>query len=151
MKELTKRLAKKYRVILVDEYRTSKLCIGCGNVLKHPKTPFHEKQRKKRRKGEETEEKANHKRQHGVSYCSEKQCIEARRFKDRDVDAAYKIGARFIVKQQSQPLGPWDRNVKADDIANLVAVPFTGLRDMLIKIGGKEANAHSIDTPFTAE
>ena len=69
------------------------------------------------------------KRQRGVSYCDEKQCIRAHRFKNRDVDAAYKIGVRFIAQQESQP---WNQNVKQDDIAGYV--PFSGFRDVLFHL-----------------
>ena len=121
VKEFTKRLAKKYRVILVNEFCTSlKLWISCRAVLQHPKHPKHEK--KKKKKGEK--EKILGGRQYGVSYCDKKQCIEAHRMINRDIDAAFKIGARFLAQ-----LGPFGRDVKANDIE--CWFPFPRLRAMI--------------------
>ena len=96
-----KELAKRLPVILVSEYRTSKLCLMCGSVLKHP----------------------NHGAIYSISYC-EKQ-TEARRLLARDVDAARKIGARFIACQRGLPLGPWEQG------APIPVHPCTVLKDVL--------------------
>jgi transposase len=79
--KLRKLLAQKYPVVLVDEYRTTKLCIGCGYVLKHPKS-----------------RKDSTKTLDGISFCENDQCRLRRLYLSRDKDAAIKIGMRFIAQ-----------------------------------------------------
>lgn len=81
--KLKRLLAKEYPVICVNEFRTSKLCMECGLPMEHP------------RKGQI----------HALSYCAS--TMHARVVKDRDVDAAEKIGYRFLCQLLRKPLGPW--------------------------------------------
>jgi transposase len=87
-------LAKRVPVIHVDEYRTSKCCWECGKVLLHPLCGS----------------------VNAVSYCSE---TDHHRMLNRDVDAARKIGYRFLLRLQhggddsEAVLGAWSRQVKA--------------------------------------
>ena len=78
VKEVTRRLAKRYAVILSSEFRTTKLCLKCGREL--------------------------HVHKHGVVYCKQQTHCN---MLNRDISAAIKIGARFIAKQRNLPLGPW--------------------------------------------
>jgi len=73
-------LARNYPMICVDEYCTSKLCLECGQPLSHP------------RKG----------KMHATSYCAE---TSHRRLLNRDVDAARKIGYRFLCQLKGDDLG----------------------------------------------
>ena len=94
--KLRRLLSKRQPVIGVDEFRTSKCCLQCGKVLKHP------------RKGKMT----------AVSYCSE---TDHHCFMDRDVDAARKIGYRFLCQLQHgkndvTTLGSWSREYEKKDL-----------------------------------
>ena len=81
--EIQQRLAKRCRVIKCSEFRTSKLCLDCGRP-----NGFHN---------------------HGTTYCKH-QCH--RRVENRDVAAAWKIGARYLAVKAKRGLGPWDQSVK---------------------------------------
>lgn len=98
VKELRMRLARKYTVVECSEYRTSKLCLECGGVVKTY--------------------------QHGVSYCPQQ---SHHRMLNRDVSAAFKIGALYLAQQQQRPLGPWERN----SVLHAEQLPSTVLRDTL--------------------
>ena len=74
-------------VVECSEFRTSKLCLECGR-----KAEFYN---------------------HGVTYCTQQ---SHHRMKNRDVTAAYKIGARFLAAKRGLDLGPWSRSVRADAI-----------------------------------
>ena len=95
--ELRKRLANKLAIVQCSEFRTSKLCLECGHVAKF----YH----------------------HGVTYCSQQ---SHHRMQNRDVSAAYKIGARYLAAQQGLDLGPWSRSVSVDDME-----PSMVLKDVL--------------------
>ena len=85
--ELMKRLAEKMAVIQCSEFRTSKLCLKCGRVAKF----YH----------------------HGVTYCTQQSHY---RMENRDVAAAFKIGARYLATKQGVDLGPWSRSVRVADM-----------------------------------
>jgi hypothetical protein len=100
---LRRLLARRFAVIHVDEFRTSKCCWECGKVLCHP----------------------NRGRMHGVSYCTE---TDHHRMLNRDTDAARKIGYRFLQQLRgNKNLGPWDRSVKAKDLKLCVSRVFYNL------------------------
>jgi hypothetical protein len=84
--ELRKRLAKEMVVIDCSEFRTSKLCLDCGRIAKFPK------------KG----------KMYGVTYCSGSE-RDHHRMANRDVVAAFKIGARYLATKRGTDLGPWKR------------------------------------------
>jgi len=90
--KLKRLLAKKLPVICADAFRTTKLCLHCGQELKHPP-------RKRPQKGEI----------YGVSYCTE---TDHHRMVNRDVDAAQKIGYRFLAQLKGRDIGPWARECK---------------------------------------
>jgi hypothetical protein len=101
--ELKRRLAEKMVVVECDEYRTSKLCLDCGREAKFP---FH-----------------------GVTYCSQQ---SHHRMQNRDVAAAFKIGARYLAATRGTDpthLGPWSRSVRCDDMQQMQ--PCTLLKDAL--------------------
>jgi len=77
-------LSKRFPVIVVDEFRTSRLCFECGKVLQHPKCG----------------------KVHSVSYCAE---TTHHRMLNRDMDASRKIGVRFLCQLTPSDLGPWCR------------------------------------------
>ena len=94
--KLRRLLSKRVPVIGVNEFRTSKCCLKCGKVLKHPQ------------KGQMT----------AVSYCSE---TDHHCMLDRDVDAAQKIGYRFLCQLETglsdaKTLGSWSYDVKGDTL-----------------------------------
>lgn len=78
VKKISRLLGKRYAVIITSEYRTTKLCLKCGREL--------------------------HVHKHGVVYCKQQSHCN---MLNRDISAAIKIGARFIVKYCNLPLGPW--------------------------------------------
>ena len=80
--EIKRRLAKVFPVVSCDEFRTSKLCLECGREAQ-----FY---------------------YHGVTYCNQQ---DHRRMQNRDVAAAFKIGARYLAGQRGYDLGPWSRGV----------------------------------------
>ena len=95
--EIKKRLGKKMAVVDCSEFRTSKLCLDCGREAK-----FHN---------------------HGVTYCAQQ---SHHRMANRDVVAAYKIGARYLAVKQGLDLGPWSRSVLKNALE-----PSTVLREVL--------------------
>jgi len=78
VKKISRLLGKRYAVIIVSEFRTTKLCLKCGREL--------------------------HVHKHGVVYCRQQSHCN---MLNRDISAAIKIGARFIAKFCNIPLGPW--------------------------------------------
>lgn len=95
--KLKRLLARRFPVICVDEFRTSKLCLDCGKVLKHPK----DGEKLIGRNG-----RLYQRYMHGVSYCTD---TEHHRMLNRDVDAAQKISCRFLCQLKGLDLGPWRR------------------------------------------
>ena len=91
--ELRNRLAKEMVVIDCSEFRTSKLCLHCGRIAKFPK------------KG----------KLFGVTYCSA-QGRDHHRMANRDVEAAFKIGARYLATKCGIDLGPWKRSTRLSDL-----------------------------------
>jgi transposase len=89
-------LAKKVPVVVVDEYRTTKLCRECGSVLEHPKFTCY--------KG-------------ALSRCLSQSCPSYKQLKNRDQDAAAKIGVRFARQLRGLSLGSWDTNAPAEELA----------------------------------
>lgn len=88
---LKRRLAQEFPVICCSEFRTSKLCSECGQVLDHPKrwnaaTVFRTSV-------------------NGVSFCHNTD--HKHRTLNRDADAARKIGYRFLMQLFKQDIGPW--------------------------------------------
>ena len=115
--ELRRRLAEQLVVIDCDEYRTSKLCLDCGRKVK---TPIRQQTGKKI---------------YGISYCSDRKLYRIarhekhhRRMEDRDVPAAFKIGARYLAQKRDCDLGPWKRGAIVDDQPTIA---YTVLRDVL--------------------
>lgn len=92
VKEICQRLAKRFAVIQVSEFRTSKCCIKCGGLMSHPQN----KQTKQLIQG--------------VSFCNNQ--FHDFHVVNRDTDAAYKIGARFLAKQGGNDLGTFDTQIK---------------------------------------
>ena len=117
-------LAKRVPIIHVDEFRTSKCCWECGKVLLHPL----------------------HGSVNAVSYCSE---TDHHRMLNRDVDAARKIGYRFLLRLQNggddseEALGAWSRQVEAEDLnkkkypqlSNFANANFQSLKRAPIALG----------------
>lgn len=88
VKEVRRRLSKKYTVIGGDEYNTSARCLGCGERAK-----FYN---------------------HGVTYCSNNLHDHRHRMWNRDSIAAYKIGARWLAGKAGDNLGPWATGSRKD-------------------------------------
>ena len=83
MKEIQQRLSKRVLVVAVSEFRTSKCCRGCGSVLRHPN-------------GDDR-----------TSCCETKNGRDAtwdicKGQRNRDLDAACKIGARFLAVKKGK-------------------------------------------------
>jgi len=55
-------------------------------------------------------------------------CPQHRETVNRDVDAAMKIGFRFMVKMERQPLGVWDESVPAAKLKDPALNDTTFLR-----------------------
>jgi hypothetical protein len=123
VKELTRRLAKRYAVILCSEFRTTKLCHFCGRVLSHPTRHVSQG----RYQAETT--------MHGLSYCPHRGPNSHQHMQGRDRMAAYNIGALFLATQLGEDLGPWQRgDTKAlDDAAQ--AAGSCVLRQVLLGRG----------------
>jgi hypothetical protein len=117
--ELRRRLAEQMVVIDCDEYRTSKLCLDCGRVAKTPK--------KKSDGGIMYD-------MYGVTYCSDRRLHSTvdrprhHRMEDRDIAAAFKIGARYLATKRYLDLGPWKRGSVLNDRPRRI---HTVLRDVL--------------------
>ena len=100
--KIRKLLAKRFPVIHVSEFRTSMCCWQCGKRMLHPSRG----------------------KMHAVSYCSD---AGHRHMYNRDVDAACKIGYRFLKLLHSgksdsvEVLGPWSYKFKAEDLDGSVA------------------------------
>ena len=99
--EIKKRLSKQMAVIECSEFRTSKCCLECGREA----------------------ELFNYR----VAYCTDPR---HHRMANRDVVAAKKIGARYLVKKKGLNLGPWCRSVSADAVRRGTHAS-TVLRDVL--------------------
>ena len=102
VKELRKRLAKRYPVIVASEYRTSMLCHYCGQEVAHP-TRRHDVLKTKSDKSKKLLYKAGS-TMYGVSYCHNR---SHHHMQGRDRMAAFNIGARFLARQLELDLGPW--------------------------------------------
>jgi hypothetical protein len=89
--EIQRRMAKQCRVVEVCEFRTSRLCLRCGRCAKFYK--------------------------HGVTFCNQQ---EHHRMENRDVVAAFKIGAKYLAKRAGKDLGPWARGSTVDDETHTV-------------------------------
>jgi hypothetical protein len=104
VKEIQKRLSKRVLVIAVSEFRTSKCCRGCGSVLLHPNNDDR------------------------TSYCKTDKSKETwnicRGQRNRDLDAAWKIGARFLALKTGRELGAFDENLHADNIPSASKPPL---------------------------
>src|SRR3989338_2742904 len=99
VKEIQQRLSKRVLVVAVSEFRTSKCCRGCGSVLRHPN-------------GDDR-----------TSYCETKKGRDAtldicKGQRNRDVDAAWKIGARFLAVKTGKELDAFNKEVPADRISD---------------------------------
>jgi transposase len=79
-------MAKECRVVEVCEFRTSRLCLHCGRCAKFYK--------------------------HGVTFCNQQ---EHHHMENRDVVAAFKIGAKYLAKRAEKDLGPWTSGRAVDD------------------------------------
>ena len=114
--ELRRRLAEELVVIDCDEHRTSQLCLDCGRKVK---TPIRHQTRKQI---------------YGISYCSDRKLYRTisekhhRRIEDRDIPAAFKIGARYLAQKRHHDLGPWKRGAIVEDQPTRA---YTVLRDVL--------------------
>ena len=106
--ELQKRLAKEVALVQCSEFRTSKLCLQCGREAK-----FYN---------------------HGVTYCAQQ---SHHRMKNRDVIAAYKIGARYLAGKQGLDLGPWSRSIGVDAMQ-----PSRVLREILTLYQNEALTSH---------
>jgi transposase len=91
VKEIAKNLAKHVVVIKASEYRTSKCCGHCGSVLT---------------------QLGNRK-----SFCTQKHYGCRGGHKHRDIDAAWKIGARLIASAQGKELGAFDPKFHASELS----------------------------------
>ena len=94
-------MAKEMVVIDCSEFCTAKLCLDCGRIAKFPKNG----------------------KMYGVTYCSEGL---HHRMANRDVVAAFKIGARYLATKRGDDLGPWKRGTLSNDLQ-----PSTVLRRVL--------------------
>jgi hypothetical protein len=72
-------LAKQAAVLVVSEFRTTKLCGFCGCAMAHPR-------------------KTNGRLDHGTVYCPDPACFSGGRFLNRDVAASSNIVERFITE-----------------------------------------------------
>ena len=101
-------LSKRFPLIHVSEFRTSTCCFHCGKVLCHPKLrpPKEPKDGAKRSKNRVM---------HGVSYCTE---TDHHSMLNRDVDAARKIGYRFLcqLSEGVEKLGHWNPKFRKEDL-----------------------------------
>jgi hypothetical protein len=84
--ETRKRLARKCTLVVCSEFRTSMCCGECGRKLQHPRHPL---------TGQIDQSQ---------SFCRQPNHSA---MVDRDLDAARKIGCRFIRQQRGEGLGPW--------------------------------------------
>jgi hypothetical protein len=93
-------------VIGASEFRTSAVCRCCGWILKHPKVQIND------------QIKDNYR----ISFCTKEGCPERNLHRQRDYDAAWKIGGLFIAqKSQKSPesafdLGSFDKSVAYESI-----------------------------------
>jgi hypothetical protein len=91
VKEIAKELAKYAVVIGADEFRTSKCCHHCGSVLSQNTATR-------------------------VSRCTVRQFQCRGNHLCRDIDAAWKIGARFLAGVLNEELGAFDRRIKSENL-----------------------------------
>jgi len=115
---LRRLLAKRFAVIHVDEFRTSKCCWECGRVMHHPKLG----------------------KMHGVSYCTE---TDHHRMLNRDTDAARKIGYRFLEQLRgNQDLGHWSRSFEVERLNEGTCNVFSNLANQrfLLDLGDQGSN-----------
>jgi hypothetical protein len=126
VKELRKRFARRFAVIVVSEYRTSANCIYCGAQLQHPVR--HHDVFKKGREGPLYRKDSV---MHGVSFCRHEDNDSHHHMQGRDRMAAYSIGARFVAQQRGLDLGPWKPGAptSADEAGGWA--PSTVLLDVL--------------------
>ncbi len=122
VKEIQQRLSKRVLVVAVSEFRTSKCCRGCGSVLRHPN-------------GDDR-----------TSYCETKKGRDAtwdicKGQRNRDLDAAWKIGARFLAVKTGKELGAFNKEVPADRISH-VTTPQPMLCEA-VSAYRQQARAHS--------
>lgn len=85
-------VARRFPVVTVDEFRTTKLCFDCGRPLSHPRR--------------------HHRPIEGSCFCfltDDVHCDAARRLLHRDADAARKIGHRFVMQLCGESIGNWSR------------------------------------------
>ena len=91
--ELKRRLSKKVQTVTCSEFRTSKLCLTCGREAR-----FYN---------------------HGVTYCSQQ---SHHRMENRDVAAAFKIGARWLAESAGADIGPWSRSIRTTEMETSTAL-----------------------------
>ena len=109
--KLRRLLSKRFPLIYVSEFRTSKCCFHCGKVLRHPNLrPPKKPPEDEATTSEEAKEEAKGSKNrvmHGVSYCTE---TDHHSMLNRDVDAARKIGYRFLCQLSGgvEKLGHWN-------------------------------------------
>jgi len=104
--KFSKFLALHHSVVMVSEYRTSKLCWKCGDTLSHPRNrPALKKMKEKGSKARHAPENSR------VSYCAHR---DHPNMLHRDDDACLKIGLRFLGRLLRLPLGPWENLKKSD-------------------------------------
>jgi len=112
--ELKRRMAQEFPVICCSEFRTSKLCYECGKTLSHPRR-YNQKSN-------------HHDLVNGVSFCSNTDHKHS--VLNRDVDAAKKIGLRFMMQLHKKDIGPWSTSVKVSDLNK---ASWTGMFDWASK------------------
>ncbi len=95
--ELRRLLAREAIVILCDEFRTSKLCIGCARYLRHPRDAH------------------NHNEIYGVYVCDHDDCHMHGVYVNRDVSAALKIAGRALASSLGHPLGAFARGTTVNE------------------------------------
>jgi len=103
---LAKVLAAKHSVVMVDEFRTSRLCQHCGAILKHPKC------RRKQKPGSRYCP-----RMFRVQYCAFCPTLgNKQRMLHRDAGSVPKIALRFIGQLFGLDIGPWTRPPQAQNL-----------------------------------
>lgn len=113
-------ISKRLPVISVSEFRTSKHCLCCGRNAKHPLSGS----------------------MHGVSYCPD---TEHCRMLNRDVDAAQKIGYRFLARLMGMEIGPWNNAVEAFGDEVTIVPGGTALRDFATKYFDINSNGSDVE------
>jgi hypothetical protein len=95
--ELRRLLAREAIVILCDEFRTSKLCIGCARYLRHPRDAH------------------NRNEIYGVYVCDHDGCHMHGVYVNRDVSAALKIAGRALASSLGRSLGAFARGTTVNE------------------------------------